>query len=422
MDHVIAQLREQVLDAAQQKHTILIAGGGTKNFYGNHALNSIDKAALNSIDNAALNSIDNAALNSSDKAALNRSDQGALNTIDKAALNTIDRRVQHMTSNSVALQLSALSGIINYQPTELVVTAWAGTPLQEVIDTLAASKQMLAFDPPAFGAQATLGGCVAAGLAGPGRYSGGPVKDYVLGTHLLTASGSVLKFGGEVMKNVAGYDVSRLLVGSMGMFGALTQVSVKVAPMPQEVCTLEFSLDEASALALCHSWRAQPLPISATAWQAAQGTSGCLRVRLAGAGAALKTARQKMGGQAVPEAQALDYWAALREQTLSFFATPTLWRLAVAPGTPALNLGPTLIEWGGGQRWVAAELDAGAVRRVAEQAGGHATLFRLSAEHIVPDQGVFHPLAGGVLGVVKRLKQEFDPQGLFNPGRLVHGL
>ncbi len=374
MDHVIAQLREQVLDAARQQHTILIEGGGTKNFYGNHAL------------------------------------------------NTIDSGVPHMTSNSVALKLNSLRGIINYQPTELVVTAWAGTPLQEVVDTLAASSQMLAFDPPSFGAQATLGGCVAAGLAGPGRYSGGPVKDYVLGTHLLTASGSILKFGGEVMKNVAGYDVSRLLVGSLGMFGPLTQVSVKVAPMPQEVCTLEFALDEASALAICHSWRAQPLPISATAWQATEGTSGCLRVRLAGAGAALKTARLRMGGQVLPEAQALEFWAALREQNLSFFATPTLWRLAVAPGTPVLNLAPTLIAWGGGQRWVASALDATTVRRVAEQVGGHATLFRSSGEQTMPDQGVFHPLAGGVLAMVQRLKQEFDPLGLFNPGRLVHGL
>ena len=382
MDHVIAPLREQVLDAARQRNTVLIEGGGTKNFYGNHALNSTDKAAL----------------------------------------NTIDNRVPHNTNASVALKLSALHGIINYQPTELVLTAWAGTPLQEVIDTLAASSQMLAFDPPAFGAQATLGGCVAAGLAGPGRYSGGPVKDYVLGTHLLTASGNILKFGGEVMKNVAGYDVSRLLVGSMGMFGALTQVSVKVAPMPQEVFTLEFVLDEASALALCHGWRAQPLPISATAWQSTEGTSGCLRVRLAGAGAALKTARLKMGGQVLPEAQALEFWAVLREQKLSFFTIPTLWRLAVAPGTPALNLGPTLIEWGGGQRWVASALEATTVRRVAEQAGGHATLFRSSGDQTMPDKGVFHPLTDGVLDVVKRLKQEFDPLGLFNPGRLVHGL
>ena len=366
MDHVITQLREQVLEAAHQQHTLLIEGGGTKGFYGNGAPQS--------------------------------------------------------ARPSVALKLTALSGIVNYEPTELVLTAWTGTPLQEVIDALAASAQILAFDPPAFGPQATLGGCVAAGLSGPGRYAGGPVKDYVLGTQLLTATGNVLNFGGEVMKNVAGYDVSRLLVGSMGMFGPLTQVSVKVAPKPQDVCTLEFELDETGALALCHSWRAKPLPISATAWQTTDGGAGCLRVRLAGAGAALTTARQKMGGSVLPEAQAAKYWAALREQTLAFFKTPILWRLAVAPGTPALNLGPTLVEWGGGQRWVAADLDAAAVRRVAEQAGGHATLFRLPAGHALPEQGVFQPLAAGVFNVVKRLKHEFDPQGLFNPGRLVHGL
>ena len=225
------------------------------------------------------------------------------------------------------------------------------------------------------------------------------------------------------MKNVAGYDVSRLLVGSMGMFGALTQVSVKVAPKPQEVCTLQWELNEAQALKLCHSWRALPLPVSATAWQALDGGSGRLRVRLVGASASVKSARQKLGGEVLSDAEADVYWSGLREQTQSFFATPVLWRLAVAPGTPALDLGPTLIEWGGGQRWVAANLDAATVRRIAAQAGGHATLFRASTAQAMLEQGgVFHPLASGVLDVVKRLKQEFDPQGLFNPGRLVTGL
>jgi glycolate oxidase FAD binding subunit len=368
MDHVISQLHEQVREAAHHNHTIMIEGGGTKGFYGNRASQS--------------------------------------------------------ERQSIALKLSALRGIVNYQPTELVLTAWAGTPLQEVLDALNASNQMLAFDPPAFGVQATLGGCVAAGLSGPGRYAGGSVKDYVLGAQLLTISGNVLKFGGEVMKNVAGYDVSRLLVGSMGMFGPLTQVSVKVSPKPQEVCTLEFELDESSALALCHSWRAQPLPISATAWHMSeQGGSGCLRVRLAGSGAALKSACQKMGGFALPEPRAGEYWAALREHKLAFFSAATMWRLAVAPGTPALNLGPTLTEWGGGQRWVAATLDPVTVRRVAEQAGGHATLFRQTAGQTLSELGgVFQPLTTGVHSIVKRLKHEFDPQGLFNPGRLVFGL
>ena len=367
MNHAIAQLSEQVLDAAQKKNVILIEGGRTKAFYGNAP--------------------------------------------------------QLSTAPCVRLDMTSVRGIVSYEPTELVVTALAGTPLQEVIDTLAAANQMLAFDPPAFGAQATIGGCVAAGLAGPGRYAGGPVKDYVLGTHLLTSNGQVQKFGGEVMKNVAGYDVSRLLAGSMGMFGVLTQVSVKVAPKPQEVCTLQWELNEAQALKLCHSWRALPLPVSATAWQTLDGSSGRLRVRLAGASASVKSARQKLGGEVLPNAQADAYWTDLREQTQSFFATPVLWRLALAPGTPALDLGPTLIEWGGGQRWVAADLDAATVRRVAAQAGGHATLFRASTAQTMLEQGgVFHPLASGVLGVVKRLKQEFDPQGLFNPGRLVTGL
>ena len=368
MNQAIAQLSEQVLDAAQKKNVILIEGGRTKGFYGNVA--------------------------------------------------------QSTDAPCVRLDMTNVRGIVSYEPTELVVTALAGTPLQEVIDTLAAANQVLAFDPPAFGAQATIGGCVAAGLAGPGRYAGGPVKDYVLGTHLLTSNGQVQKFGGEVMKNVAGYDVSRLLVGSMGMFGALTQVSVKVAPKPQEVCTLQWELNEAQALKLCHSWRALPLPVSATAWQALEeGGSGRLRVRLAGASASVKSARQKLGGEVLNAAEAGTYWTDLREQTQSFFATPVLWRLAAAPGTPALDLGPTLLEWGGGQRWVAADLDAATVRRVAEQAGGHATLFRApTAQAMLEQGGVFHPLASGVLDVVKRLKQEFDPQGLFNPGRLVTGL
>ena len=376
MTDSIARLCEQVSAAANERRTLVIGGGHTKAFYGN---------AL----------------------------------APTAAVPEL-------------LDMCSVRGIVNYQPTELVVTARAGTPLQEVIETLAASNQVLAFEPPAFGAQATIGGCVAAGLAGPGRYAGGPIKDYVLGAHLLTAEGKVLKFGGEVMKNVAGYDVSRLLVGSLGMFGALTQVSIKVAPKPQETCTVEFELEQAQSLALCHSWRALPLPVSATAWEPLEAGGGRLRVRLAGAGAALKTARQQLGGVVVPEAQAAHYWLALREQQLPFFAAPVVWRLSVAPGTPALDLGPTLIEWGGGQRWVAAAVDATTMRRAAQAAGGHATLFRVSTAQAAlavastdctsPAHDVFQPLASGVLQIVKNLKREFDPLGLFNPGRLVAGL
>lgn len=365
MNYEISQLVDQVLAARASFRPILIAGGGTKSFYGNP--------------------------------------------------------FEPQAESAVTLDMRSLRGIVNYHPSELVVTALAGTPLKEVMDTLDASGQMLAFDPPAFGMGATIGGCISAGLSGPGRYGAGPIKDFVLGAHLLDAQGRVLKFGGEVMKNVAGYDVSRLLTGSMGMFGALTQVSVKVAPKPFEVCTLEWQISEAAALDLCLSWRALPLPISATAWESVGG-DGRLRVRLAGAAAAILSARQRMGAAVVANEEADQYWSDLREQRLSFFARPVLWRVACAPGTPALNLGPTLIEWGGGQRWIAADCDPQLIQSKAEHAGGHATLFKYPPGYVLPAAGVFQPLSQGVATIVRRLKQEFDPKAVFNPGRLIAGI
>ena len=365
MNYEISQLVDQVLTARVSFKPVLIQGGGTKRFYG----------------------------------------------------NPFDRPGE----TPVVLDMRNVRGIVNYHPSELVITALAGTPLQELIETLDAAGQMLAFDPPAFGVDATIGGCISAGLAGPCRLGAGPVKDYVLGAHLLDAQGRVLKFGGEVMKNVAGYDVSRLVTGSMGMFGALTQVSVKVAPKPFEVCSLEWEMDEATALAQCLSWRAKPLPISATSWERVGGV-GRLRARLAGSAAALLSARQGLGGEVVDHTEATKYWSALREHALGFFATPVLWRIACAPGTPALELGPTLIEWGGGQRWIAAECDPQQIRTVAERSGGHATLFRQAEDRALPPQGVFHPLSPGVATIVRRLKLEFDPKSVFNPGRLVAGL
>lgn len=365
MKYEIAQLSEQVLEARASFRPVLIQGGQTKSFYGNPYVRSNDEP--------------------------------------------------------ISLDMRSLRGIVNYEPTELVITARAGTPLQEITDTLDASGQMLAFDPPGFGPHATLGGCVASGLSGPGRLGAGPLKDYVLGSHLLDAQGRVLKFGGEVMKNVAGYDVSRMLAGSMGMFGALLQVSVKVAPKPIQTVTLEWACSEAEALVMCHGMRAHPLPVSASAWELV-GTMGRLRIRLAGAPAAIDAAHRKLGGELLDDQEAAQYWQDLREQRLSFFSTPYLWRVAVAPGTSALNLGPTLIEWGGGQRWIAANLDPQLVRRAAEQAQGHATLFRMGAGIDLPEQGVFHPLTPAVTSIVKRLKQEFDPKGVFNPGRLVAGI
>lgn len=372
MKYEIAQLSEQVLEARANFRPVLIQGGGTKSFYGNSFVRSGEE--------------------------------------------------------SISLDMRSVKGIVNYEPTELVITAMAGTPLQEIISTLDVSGQMLAFEPPSFGAHATLGGCIAAGLSGPGRLGAGPLKDYVLGSHLLDAQGRVLKFGGEVMKNVAGYDVSRMLAGSMGMFGALLQVSVKVAPKPIEVMTLEWECTESESLTLCHGMRAHPLPVSASVWESVgksavtTSAKGRLRIRMAGAPAAIRAAHLKLGGESVDQQEAVEYWQDVREQRLSFFSAPHLWRVAVAPGTPALNLGPTLIEWGGGQRWIAAELEANTVRRVAEQANGHASLFRMGAGKTPPDQGVFHPLTPAVKTIIQRLKQEFDPKGVFNPGRLVTGI
>ncbi len=365
MKYEIAQLSEQVLAARASFRPILISGGNTKAFYGNP--------------------------------------------------------IPESGEESISMDMRALRGVVNYEPSELVITAYAGTPLQEIMATLDASGQMLAFDPPTFGHQATIGGCVASGLSGPGRYSAGAVRDFVLGAHLLDAQGRTLKFGGEVMKNVAGYDVSRLLAGSMGMFGAILQVSVKVAPKPLQTCTLEWDMDQAQSLHLCHSLRAHPLPINATAWEAI-GQAGRLRIRLAGAPAAISSARTRLGGELVADEVAQHYWADLREQRLAFFSTPYLWRIAVAPGTPDLSLGPTLVEWGGGQRWIAANCDPEEIRRAAEKAQGHATLFRMPGDQAAPEHGVFHPLKPEVTNVIRRLKQEFDPKGVFNPGRLVAGI
>ncbi len=368
MNYILAELTEQVLAARANFKPILIKGGESKSFYGNP--------------------------------------------------------FELGSDTPIALDMSVLKGIVNYQPTELVVTALAGTPLQDIRKALDEHGQMLAFDPPQFSASSTIGGCVAAGLSGPGRHGAGPLKDYVLGATLIDAQGRVLRFGGEVMKNVAGYDVSRLLAGSLGMFGAIAQVSLKVTPKPLEACTLEREATEQEALDLFHSWRAQPLPIRSTSWEPPDDghSKGRMRVCLAGAPAAVSSAQAKLGGERMDALAAQQFWADLRDHQLAFFSSQPLWRVAVAPGTPALGLGPTWIEWGGGQRWMNSDLDAGMVRAVAKKAGGHATLFRPRAESAPPEHGVFQPLDPGVLNIVQRLKHEFDPKGLFNPGRLVMGV
>ncbi len=298
------------------------------------------------------------------------------------------------------------SGVVSYEPTELVVTARCGTRLDELEATLAANGQMLAFEPPRFGADATLGGCVAAGLSGPRRAAAGAVRDFVLGARLLDGRAREMSFGGQVMKNVAGYDVSRLIAGSLGTLGLILEVSLKVLPRPAAELTLQLELSEEQALEALNRWAGQPLPISASAWR-----GGELRLRLSGAASAVRAAAKSIGGKAVA-----DPWTGIREHADPYFSGEApLWRLSLPSQAPALGLpGEQMIEWGGALRWLRTQAGAVAVRAAAERAGGHATLFRGGDRR----EGVFAPLAPALLRLHRELKAAFDPAGIFNRGRL----
>lgn len=310
------------------------------------------------------------------------------------------------------LDVSAHRGVISYEPTELVLTARAGTPLDTVESTLAERGQMLAFEPPHFGDGATLGGTVACGLSGPRRPYAGAIRDFVLGVTLVNGKGEILRFGGEVMKNVAGYDVSRLVTGSFGTLGIVLDVSLKVLPIPIEDLTLVFEMDLAEAIVQMNRWAARPLPISAACHDGDR-----LRIRLSGTSGGVKTAAERIGG----ERQNGDgFWRDLREHKLEFFSDDTpLWRLSVPPAAPSLALpGRTLVEWGGALRWLKSDADSASIRSVASAAGGHATLFRGGDR----TGQVFHPLPAKLHDIHRRLKSAFDPERIFNPGRMYEGL
>jgi glycolate oxidase FAD binding subunit len=324
------------------------------------------------------------------------------------------------------LDLRPLRGISSYEPTELVVTVRAGTPLAELEHALAEQGQCLPFEPPRFaaadGTGGTVGGMVAAGLAGPARAAVGGVRDYVLGATLLDGKAEVLSFGGQVMKNVAGYDVSRLLAGSMGILGVICEVSLKVLPRAPATATLRLELEQAEAIRRLNAWGGQPLPLNASAWW--QGT---LAVRLSGAAAAVEAARERLGGDVVDPELAAAFWAGLRDQRDEFFtgaqaalaAGATLWRVSVPPTTPPLALpGDPLVEWGGAQRWFVTDAPSATVRGAATAAGGHATMFRGGDRR----GDVFAPLAPALARIHRELKAAFDPDRVFNPGRLVPDL
>ncbi len=313
------------------------------------------------------------------------------------------------------LDTRAYAGVIDYEPTELVITARAGTPLSEIERAMRESGQMLAFEPPHFGAGATLGGAIAAGLSGPRRPYAGAVRDLVLGVRVLDGRGEDLRFGGRVMKNVAGFDVSRLMTGALGTLGMITEVSLKCLPLPRVEATLVLDCSAEESIRKANEWGGQPLPISATCY-----TDGRMWLRLSGAAPAIDTAIVRIGGSTVAPQDAP--WLLLREHRHAFFVQAqqrgaSLWRLSVKSSTPHADLGgEQLIEWGGALRWLVAgpRTDARKVRAWAQGHGGHATLFRASDK----SPGVFHPLTPTLLALHQRLKQVFDPHGILNRGRL----
>jgi glycolate dehydrogenase FAD-binding subunit len=305
------------------------------------------------------------------------------------------------------LETSEYSGIVDYEASELVITVRAGTPLRRVEEALAAERQMLAFEPPCFGNACTIGGVIAAGLSGPRRPYAGAVRDAMLGVAVMSSSAQCLSFGGRVMKNVAGYDVSRLMAGAMGTLGLLLEFSIRVAPRPEYEATLVWQLAAAEAHARMIAMARQPWPVSASSFD-----GECLRVRMSGHADAVREAEVKLAPDA---SESTAYWGELRDQTLAFFESPEpLWRLSVQPAAAPLALeGEWLWEWGGALRWLQSREPAERIRAAARAAAGHATLFRGGSE-----DSPFMPLDGVTLRLHRRLKQAFDPEGIFNPGRM----
>lgn len=303
------------------------------------------------------------------------------------------------------LELGGHTGIIAYQPSESVITVRAGTCLHYIEALLNEHKQMLAFEPPAFGNTATIGGTMACGLSGPRRPFAGSARDFMLGCKLLNGYGELLNFGGQVMKNVAGFDVSRLMVGAYGSLGVLLEISLRVMPKPDFEITLSHAeADAGLALATMNRWAGQPWPLSALAYDVE-----IIRCRLAGAEAAVRSAAQRLGG-AVDE-QGEQFWHALREQQLSFFTdNQPLWRISVAPSVAMLDLpGRWLLDWGGALRWLQSPAPAWQIHQTVHHAGGHAYGFKqvnpIDRMQLTPE----------ISALQAKIKHAFDPQAIFNP-------
>lgn len=316
-------------------------------------------------------------------------------------------------SDGETLDVSQHTGIIDYDPRELVVTARAGTPLQILEEALAKNGQMLAFEPPHFGEYATLGGTIACGLSGPRRPYAGSARDFVLGCKILNGQGDILHFGGQVIKNVAGYDISRLMTGAYGTLGILLELSLKVLPHPATTSTLFHECSENEAIEFMSSLLSKPLPVDAACYY-----KGQCYVRLSGSKQSVIDAKQKLPGESLSENS--HFWHRLREHKLSFFSSKKpLWRIVVKPNTAPLSIeGEWLLDWGGAQRWLLSDSEPSHVRTVTQQNGGHATLFHRGDRY----SDVFHPLPEPIKKLHQRLKHSFDPNKIFNPGRMYAGI
>ncbi|WP_455208224.1 glycolate oxidase subunit GlcE [Kaarinaea lacus] len=353
MSDISDQLQTQVQQALHAKTPLVISGGGSKSFYGN-------------------------------------------------------------VCRGEPLSLAAHRGIVEYEPEELVITARAGTSLTELEKTLAERGQMLPFEPPHFGDAATLGGTIACGFSGPRRPFTGSARDFVLGCKVLTGKGEVIEFGGRVIKNVAGYDVSRLMVGALGTLGVLLEVSLKVLPIPQSELTLVMPAHINEALDIMNARAGQPLPLSAAVYD-----GEAVVMRLSSTEQGIKEARKKIAGDELKHGA--EFWQQVNEQQHFFFGDDMpLWRLSLAPATLHLGLpGSWLFDWGGAQRWLKTDIPPRDVRDAVEAEGGHATLFR-NKEYWEQQESfcVFHPLPSALMAVHQKLKAAFDPEKILNRHRM----
>ena len=312
------------------------------------------------------------------------------------------------TSGSV-LDVAGHSGIISYQPVELVITARAGTSIAEIVTVLAENNQSLAFEPPCFSDKSTLGGTLACNQSGPARPWCGSIRDHVLGVGLINGKGEHLKFGGQVMKNVAGYDVSRLQAGAMGTLGVLTQISLKVMPKPDACKTLVWNMDAAQAIVFMNRLGASAKPISAACW-----FEGQLYVRLSGVKTSIDATIKQWKGQIKADPENL--WQKLADQQLAFFTDEApLWRFSVNPTAQITALDEhSIIDWGGALRWYQGEGDLAAMQKLAAAAGGQVSMFSGGNRNAE----VMHHLPKSLQSIQARIKKSFDPHCILNPGRL----